>query len=349
MKTSSHNAAQGIIANNLENSIQSNPHHFPAISQNKPTLLTAIHTPIPIRKPHATLPLPRRRQGLTTPLLLAAHLGQPTRRRNPRLLIDRAQQRRQTLQDIPNRPAHVLAARLLARVPHRDLRLQAVDRLRVRLGQLLVRVALQHHVLEQALRAAQHRAHVLVRLRLLRDALGLLLGGVESGLGLARGPEVGRLGVLLLRVERGVGALGGGLEAGLGVLLLLVEPRVGGLVVGVELRVGLLLRRLAVDLGVHQVRGAAALELHLRPLRLDVALQFGVFGFGLPRGLDVGQVDAHVELGLGFGELGVGFGFFGFALRFEHGGCGVDFGDCGLGESVLILSTVIPLEERIAT
>ena len=314
-------------------------------------LLTAIHAPIPIRKPHATLPLPRRRQSLTIPLLLllAPHLSQPTRRCNPRLLIDGTQQRRQTLQDIANRPPHILATRLLARVPDRDLRLQAVDGLGVGLGQLLVRVALQHHVLEQPLRPAEHGAHVLVRLGLLRDALGLLLGGVESGLGLARGPEVGRLGVLLARVERGVGALGGGLEAGLGVLLLLVEPGVGGLVVGVELRVGLLLRRLAVDLGVHEIGGAATLEFHLRPLGLDLALQFGVFGFGLPRGLDVGQVDAHVELGLRLRQLGVCFGFFGFALCFEDGRCGVDFGDCGLGESALILSTVVSLEERIAS
>lgn len=117
------------------------------------------------------------------------------------------------------------------------------------------------------------------------------------------------------------------MEPRLGVLLLLVQQRVGGLVVGVKLRVGLLLGGLAVDLGVDEIGGPASFELHLRALGLDVALQLGVFGFGLAGGLDVGEVDAHVELGLGFGEFGVGFGFFGFALRFEHGGCGVDFGD----------------------
>lgn len=96
-------------------------------------------------------------------ILLSSHLRQPPRRRNTRLLMNSAQKRRQTLHQIPNRRHRIRTPRrILTRIPDRDLGLQAMNRLGIRLGEFFVSVVLEHHIRQEALRAAEHGGHVLV-------------------------------------------------------------------------------------------------------------------------------------------------------------------------------------------
>lgn len=117
-------------------------------------------------------------------ILLSSHLRQPTRRRNTRLLINRAQQRRQTLQDITNRSRSITtSSRILTRIPHRDLGLQPINRLGIRLGQFFVGVVLEHHVRQETLGAAEDGGHVFVSFCQFGNTGCFFLFGDEGGFG----------------------------------------------------------------------------------------------------------------------------------------------------------------------
>lgn len=177
---------------------------------------------------------------------------------------------------------------------------------------------------------------------------GFLGDSERVGLGFFRGPVGGRFDILPLLIEQDVGPFGVGARLRGRLLLPLVQQTIGLFGVGEVFGFGLLLRRLFLDLGLNQVGRSSTFQLHFRSLGLDLALQFGIFGLGLATGLDLRELDAHVEFGFGRGQpredtdqfdglaspaliiislLGFGFGLLALALGFEHGGLRVDFAD----------------------
>jgi hypothetical protein len=76
------------------------------------------------------------------------HLRQPTRRRHTRLIMNRAEQRREALKKVPDRRHGVRCSVALgARVPDVDLRLQALDSVCVCVRETLVGAVCEHEVL----------------------------------------------------------------------------------------------------------------------------------------------------------------------------------------------------------
>jgi hypothetical protein len=76
------------------------------------------------------------------------HLRQPTRRRHTRLIMNRAEQRREALKKVPNRRHRIRCSVALgARVPDVDLRLQALDSVCVCVCEAFVGAVCEHEVL----------------------------------------------------------------------------------------------------------------------------------------------------------------------------------------------------------
>jgi hypothetical protein len=75
------------------------------------------------------------------------HLRQPTRRRHARLILNRTQQRRETLKQIPNRRHRIRRAIRSTRVPDVDFGLQALDSVGVGVCKTFVCTVCQHEVL----------------------------------------------------------------------------------------------------------------------------------------------------------------------------------------------------------
>lgn len=201
-------------------------------------------------------------------LVLLRHLRQPAWGRHTSLVMDGRQQRRQTLEEIPNRSSriHGTISTLRASVPHVDLRLQPVDRLRVGLGQLLVCAVAQHHPLHEALRATKDGGHLAVRLGHGGETLSFALLRDEVYVGLALAAEVLGFCFALLDKEVGFGHTLFGLEVGIGVLQATVGGGLGfgllgellafsGALLGVELCVGVLLRGFLLDAGLYDFGG----------------------------------------------------------------------------------------------
>lgn len=141
------------------------------------------------------------------PFLPFRHLRQPRRRPHPRLLMNRLQQRRQPRHKIPNRPhpTPVPPTPPITSIPTTNLRLQPLDRARIRLCQFLKRVVPEHDVLQQALRPAEDVGHVTVGGGHFGEGFGFLFLGEEGRFGFG---DDG-FGVLTLGVEGCFGGFGG--------------------------------------------------------------------------------------------------------------------------------------------
>jgi len=131
----------------------------------------------------------------------------PFRECDASLLINRAHQRRQHLIRIADRSRRITATAIIGtasirpRIPHRNLGLHASDGIRVRARKLAVDALLDHHVLDQALRAAKGLCH-----------LGIGVGHARETLCLFELADQQTLGFLGLADEERFGLLGGGDE-----------------------------------------------------------------------------------------------------------------------------------------
>lgn len=290
----------------------------------------------PSRRPLA--PTPQLAYLNIPTLLIRRHLRQPARRRHTRLIMDRAQQRRQTLEEIPNwrrRISHGTITPSSTRVPHINLGLQTVDSLRISIRQRLVCVVLQHEILHEALGSAEYRSHVAVGLGHGGETFGFALLGDELGGGFALAAEVvglsGALGdeevcfsLSLLGEEVCVCVLRPPEGCRLSIGLLAVLLTLGSLLLGVERSIGLLLRRFLRDGGLGDSRCAESLKFHECLLLLDFGVELGIAAFCFALCGYTGEVEVFADLDLLVGEFGVCLGLLGFALRLENGGCGVD-------------------------
>ena len=75
---------------------------------------------------------------------------------------------------------------------------------------------------------------------------------------------------------------------------------------------------------MYKVCSSSPFKFGLYALDLRVTLHFRVLCFGIASGLNLSQVDAHVQLGLGSCELSISLSLFAFALCLDDGSLSIE-------------------------